>query len=276
MLFVFFCTWSVPHTSLSQHALQSFSSLSLREAWSMPMLINGYAPCNSASWSRANGWPGSVNTFISCRLTAAAVEQETSSGMNQMKEQIIPSSPWMTCSSDPESVFASLSQSSLAQMQHRQECVCVCQRVCVFRLSPTYATLFQSLHNHCRGWVSNHRADSKHKLKVNLREWWTSALNVQYISTELKRRDTGCPPRLLFSICPCSPMCLSQKLLADLALTWPRKQNIPSPLNLTPNPFLLSASLVVPGALDLLTTIDRSANYSRTVEGMRSKKEGGL
>lgn len=48
------------------------------------------------------------NPFISCRLRAAAVEQKTSSGMNQMKEQIIPSSPWMTCSSDPESVFASL------------------------------------------------------------------------------------------------------------------------------------------------------------------------
>lgn len=48
--------------------------------------------------------PGSVNTSISCRLTAPAVEQKTSSGMNQMKEQIIPS-PRMTCSSDPESAF---------------------------------------------------------------------------------------------------------------------------------------------------------------------------
>lgn len=93
--------------------------------------INGPARRNSASWSCANGWPSSVNTFISCRVTAAAVEQETSSGMNQMKEQIIPSSPWMTCSSDPESVFASLASLSKHSWPNSAlATVCVCVFAC--------------------------------------------------------------------------------------------------------------------------------------------------
>ncbi len=33
---------------------------------------------------------------------------------------------------------------------------------------------------------------SNNLLKLNLMEWWMSALNVQYISTELKSRDTSC------------------------------------------------------------------------------------
>jgi len=35
----------------------------------------------------AEGWPSSVNTLIFCRLTAAALELKTSSGMNQLKEK---------------------------------------------------------------------------------------------------------------------------------------------------------------------------------------------
>lgn len=35
---------------------------------------------------------------------------------------------------------------------------------------------------------------------------------------------------------------------------------------------LLSASRVVPGALDLLTTMDRTANYSSAVKGIRGKQ----
>lgn len=112
--------------------------------------INGPAHRKSASWSCANGWPSSVNTFISCRVTAAAVEQETSSGMNQTKEQIIPSSPWMTCSSDPENVFASLASlskhswpnSALATVCVRV-CVCVC--VHVFSFSSTRTTPLKPL-----------------------------------------------------------------------------------------------------------------------------------
>lgn len=92
----------------------------------MTVLIIGHACC-SAFWSCANGWPSSVNTFISCRLTAAAEEQKTSSGMNQMKKQIIPSSPWMTCSSDPKSVFASLaSLKALLPKFSIGKSVCVC------------------------------------------------------------------------------------------------------------------------------------------------------
>lgn len=86
----------------------SLVSFSVRDIRSLTVLTNGQAWCNSAFWSCANGWPDPVNTLISCRLPAAALEQRTSSGMDQMKEQIIPSSPWMTCSSDPESVSASL------------------------------------------------------------------------------------------------------------------------------------------------------------------------
>lgn len=98
---------------------------------------------NSASWSCANGGPGSVNTFISCRLTAAAAEQKTSSRMNQMKQQSIPPFPWMTCSSDPESAFASLalSQSTPAQLQRAR------LRACMFSGYPVLMQLFFS--NHC-------------------------------------------------------------------------------------------------------------------------------
>lgn len=164
----------------------------------MTVPVNGHACRNSASLSCANGWPSSVNTFISCRLSAAAVEQKTSSGMNQMKEQIIPSSPWMTCSSDPESVFASLAslkallpKCGVGKSGYIYVSVCVCVSKCacllVFRLSFTYITLFQSLlaSNECQYRSNN-------VLKLNLMEWWMSALNVQYISTELKSRDTSC------------------------------------------------------------------------------------
>lgn len=176
--------------SLFSYVLQSFTLLSLGEVWSMTVLVNGHASCNSTSWSCANGWPSSVNTFISCRLTAAVVEQKTSSGMNQMKEQIIPSSPRMTCSSDPESVFASLaSLKALSPKCSTGQSVRASVRVCVFS---GYPVLIQLFFNHCRRWVGNRRTDNKHKLKLDLREWWMSALNVQYISAELKRRDTGC------------------------------------------------------------------------------------
>ena len=113
-------------TSLSSLCSTKPYRLPLREGWSTTVLINGHAFLNSASWSCANGWPNSVNTFISYRLTAAAVEQKTSSGMNQMKEQIIPSSPWMTCSSDPENVFA-----SLAPLKALLRKCSICESVCL-------------------------------------------------------------------------------------------------------------------------------------------------
>lgn len=61
---------------------------SLCPALSKSLPVNGHSCCSDASWSCANGW-SSVNTFISCRVTAAAGEQKTSSGMNQIKEQMI-------------------------------------------------------------------------------------------------------------------------------------------------------------------------------------------
>ena len=211
----------------------------------MTVLIIGHACC-SAFWSCANGWPSSVNTFISCRLTAAAAEQKTSSGMNQMKEQIIPSSPWMTCSSDPKSVFASLA--SLKALLPKfsigksvwvwvcvSMCVCVCMCVCmhVFRLSLACTTLFQSLLTDDErltiepttntGWNLIQTNDGCQHFKcrmifpLNLRAETQAALTLFHLLPPLRQWS---------SICSCFPMCLCQRLLADLALTWPRKQKI--------------------------------------------------
>lgn len=74
----------------------------------MAALIHGDAGSSSESWSLANGLLSSVNTYISSGLTAAAADQKSSRGINQMKVEIIPSSPRMTCLSDPEIVFDSL------------------------------------------------------------------------------------------------------------------------------------------------------------------------
>lgn len=88
----------ISHPFVQQHLLPLFTHL--KEMSDPQLLINGHACHNTASWSCANGWP----SFISYRLSVATVEQNTSNGMNQMKEQIIPSSPCMTCSSDLESL----------------------------------------------------------------------------------------------------------------------------------------------------------------------------
>lgn len=196
------------HPFVQQHLLPLFTHL--KEMSDPRLLINGHACHNTASWSCANGWP----SFISYRLSVATVEQTTSSGMNQMKEQIIPSSPCMTCSSDLESVCLTCpSQSTLAKIQQWWVCGHASECACLFSWQ----------------WVLNHCTTNKH-VKPNLGEWWMSTLNVQYISTELKGRNRRCTllpashPRQWSSVC--FPMCLSQRLLADLALTWPRKQKI--------------------------------------------------
>ena len=186
----------------------------------MTVLIIGHACCNSASWSCANGWPSSVNTFISCRLTAAAVEQKTSSGMNQMKEQIIPSSPWMTCSSDPESVFASLA--SLKALLPKCG-IGKSVRVCVLSGYPKYKLFFsRSLLALCE--CQNHRTNNKQKLKLNLQELMYSIFPLNLRAEAQAALLLSLSPvlpllRLWSSICSCFPMCLSQRLLADLALT---------------------------------------------------------
>lgn len=218
----FFCTTNLPRL-VSEKSDPWLCLLMV-----MPLL-------NGASWSCAN----SVNTFISCRLTAAAVERETSSGMNQMKEQIIPSSPWMTCSSDPESVFASLAPRKALLLKcsiWERESVFVwfvCVFACFFRLSCTCTTLSIAAR---RRWVLNHHIRQHTRPKRNLREWKTSSLNVQYIFAQLKRRNTRCFSLFLCrllpllrqwsSLCSCFSLSLCQRLLADLALTWPRKQKI--------------------------------------------------
>ncbi len=253
----------------------------------MTVPVNGHACCDSASLSCAKGWPSSVNTFISCRLTAAAVEQKTSSGMNQMKEQIIPSSPWMTCSSDPESVFASLS--SLRALLPKcgigksgYVCMCVCMwasvRALLFSGYPLLIGLFQSL-------LANDEFQSIVATTCWNLIWWNGGCqHLMYSIFPLNlRAATQAALSLSFSLPSGSgllsvqvPPCVSVRgswptwLLPDLenrksAASWL------SPLNLTPNIFLLSASLVVPVALNPLTTIDRFANYSRTVEGNKEK-----
>lgn len=78
--------------------------------------------------------PGALQTFgrvQSTRSSAATAEQETSSGMKQMKEQMIPPSPWMTCSSDPESVFASLASFRALLAKFSASNIFFSVRVCV-------------------------------------------------------------------------------------------------------------------------------------------------
>lgn len=75
----------------------------LTDVCSATLLINSPVPWNAAVPTEDQAG----NIFISCRLTGSTVEQKTSSGMKQTREQIIPS-PWMTCSSEPESALALL------------------------------------------------------------------------------------------------------------------------------------------------------------------------
>ncbi len=185
--------------------------------------------------------------------------------------------------------LARLSQSTLARMQHWQDSAC--ERVCVFACFQVILYLYNSFSITADDeWVTI--------VPTTNTSWnliWGNdgcqQLNVQYISAELKRRDTSSLSLSvsLPSSLPSGSGLLSVRVSPCVSVrgfwpTWhlPDLENRKSaaswlsPLNLTPNPFLLSASLVVPGALDLLTTIDRTSNYSRTVEGVRSKSEGGL
>lgn len=241
---------------------------------------------NSASWSCANGRPSSINTLISCRLTAAAAEQKTSSGMNQMKEQIIPSSPWMTCSSDPESVFASLASLKALSAKFSASNG-VCERVCVFACFQVVLHLNTSFKiPACRRWASDHGSNNKHKLRLNLGERWMSALMYNIFPLNLRAETQAAlslpsclPFRQWSSICSCFPVCLSQFWptwhLPDLenrkyAASWL------SPLNSTQPFFPLSASPAIPGALNPSTAIDRMLAIAGKWRGMRSRKEGGL
>lgn len=178
----------------------------------------------------------------------------------------------MTCSSDPENVFASLA-SLKALSANFGAGNSVCERVCVFACFQVVLHLNKSFKiTACQRWVWGDGSNNKHKLC--LEEKVDVSTNVQYISVELESRDTSCslfallPPlqAVVFNLFVFPPV--SQSVLADLALTWPRKQKIRSFLTLstkfTPPPL---TSLAFPGALNLLTTIDRTANYSRKVEG---------
>lgn len=132
--------------------------------------------------------------------------------------------------------LACLSQSTLAQMQHWQECVrmhmCACQRVCVLAFQ-----VILSLYNPLKSLL----ADDECQTVVPRTSWnlirgndgcqplmySIFPLNLRAETQAVLSLSPLLPPlRLWSSICSCFPMCLSQRLLADLALTWPRKQKI--------------------------------------------------
>lgn len=164
--------------------------------------------------SGANGRPGRVNTFISCRLTASTVEQETSSGMKQMKEQIIPS-PWMTCSSDPESEFASLAppQSTLGAGGSANARACS-------------HFIFHNWEKICCEMMSDRCGNTNGRSGTWRGRWpptyaHSSRTSGTQAASSLFLFPAPHPPSpgQWSSICSRCPVCLSQRLLADLPLT---------------------------------------------------------
>lgn len=71
MLFAFVCTCDDSHTCRENGSLFATKLYFARPQTSLiyDALIHGQPCRNRASWSCANGRPGSVNTFISCRLS---------------------------------------------------------------------------------------------------------------------------------------------------------------------------------------------------------------
>ncbi len=121
-------------------------------------------------------------------------------------------------------------------MRHWQEWICmyVCMwasvRALLFSGYPLLIGLFQSL-------LANDEFQSIVATTCWNLIWWNGGCqHLMYSIFPLNLRAATqaalslvLPPlRQWSSICSSSPMCLSQRLLADLALTWPRKQKIRS------------------------------------------------
>lgn len=128
----------------------------------------------------------------------AAAEQKPSGGMNQTKEQIIPS-PRMTCSSDPESAsrLARLPQSALGRVRKRPRVV--------FHSRPT---LGNSLRNDVRPLQRHKQEARRHAEEDGVH------MNPQRAVSGVKSSPPP-TPRRRSSICSCCPMCLRRRLLAD-------------------------------------------------------------
>ena len=136
----------------------------------------------------------------------------------------------MTCSSDPESVFASLAslkallpKCSIGKSVYGCVCMFACFQVILYLHNPFSISAHRVLH---------HRTDKNTSWKLIWGNNWCQQLMYSIFPlNRTQEEDTSCPAslsplRLWSSICSCFPMCLSQRLLADLALTWPRKQKI--------------------------------------------------
>lgn len=148
----------------------------------------------------------------------------------------------MTCSSDPESVFASLASSRALSAKFSVRvsmyvCVCACVRACEPCLCWAYGITHATLQ--IPSSVSDRGRDYKHSWAETQSERWTSALThiflllllffppTKFNSRDRNGKSSPSSPLSLQAVVSnlftFPPLCLSQRLLADLALTWPRK-----------------------------------------------------
>lgn len=169
---------------------QPLTSAHLAELGSMMVLINCPACCNVMSWSHANGQRGSVSAFISCRLTASTVEQKTSSGMHQMKEQIIPLPGWHVHQTLKVCLPRLPPSNTFGHVQNWQQC----EHVCAFS---GYLPLKQ-LGEICCEMMSDQCSNTNRRSGTQRARW----LSVLWIHSSSSSRASETQAASSLSLCP--------------------------------------------------------------------------